>query len=268
MLVFARKPAPVQVTYLAYCSSTGLESIDYRLSDPYLDEPGMDESIYSERTIRLPQSYWCYEPIPRIPGIGPPPALERGFVTFGSLNNFCKVSEPALGAWAKLLRAVPTSQLLLHAHQGNHRQRVADRLEREGIEPTRIRFAGFMPTQQYFELYRGIDIALDTFPYGGGTTTCDGLWMGVPAVSLAGKTGVGRGGLSILSNIGLPELVADSEEAYVRIAAELARDLPRLSNLRRTLRQRMENSPLMDAAGFARNVEQAYRGMWRTWCEG
>ena len=266
LLVFARKPAPVQITYLAYCSSTGLETIDYRLSDPYMDPPGMDESIYSERTIRLPDTYWCYEPIISNSDVTPLPALERGFVIFGSLNNFCKVSEPALAAWIQLLRNVPSSKLLLHACEGSHRRRVCDRLQREGIDPVRLRFAGFMPTQQYFELYHEIDIGLDTFPYGGGTTTCDALWMGVPVVSLAGRTAVGRGGVSILSNIGLTELVAASPDTYVRLASDLAGDLPRLRDLRSTLRERMEQSPLMDGARFATNVEAAYREMWHTWC--
>jgi predicted O-linked N-acetylglucosamine transferase (SPINDLY family) len=256
----------VQVTYLAYCSSTGLQTIDYRLSDPYMDPPGGDESIYSERTVCLPDTYWCYQPGIAVSQISPLPALNGGFVTFGSLNNFCKVSEPTLIAWAKLLCAAPKSQLLLHAREGDHRQRILDRMRREGIEPQRIRFAAVVPIKNYFELYHQIDIALDPFPYGGGTTTCDALWMGVPVVSLAGKTAVGRGGLSILSNIGLPELVADSEERYIRIASGLSHDPSRLGNLRSTLRQRMERSPLMDAPRFARNVETAYRQMWRSWC--
>ena len=266
LLVFARKPAPVQVTYLAYCSSTGLETIDYRLSDPYFDPPGMDESVYSEQTIRLPETYWCYQPSIDTPEVGPLPALERGRITFGCLNNFCKVSEPALAAWAKLLRAVPNSHLLLHSREGSHRQRVHEQLEQEGIEPKRVRFSGRVPAQEYFDLYRRIDIALDTFPYGGGTTTCDALWMGVPVVSLVGKTAVGRGGLSILSNIGLPELAARSEEEYLHLASTLAKDVSRLTEPRSTLRQRMQQSPLMDAPRFARNIEAAYRQMWRTWC--
>ena len=266
LLMLARKPAPVQVTYLAYCASTGLETIDYRLSDPYLDPPGMDETIYSERTVRLPETYWCYEPSVAATESGPLPAAGRGQVTFGCLNNFCKVSAAALGAWGRLLREVPGSRLLLHAYGGSHRGRVLERLKREGIAAERVDFAEFLPAEKYFELHRQIDIALDTFPYGGGTTTCDALWMGVPVVSLAGERAVGRGGLSILSNIGLPELVGRTEEEYVRIGAGLAGDLRRLAELRGTLRGRMEKSPLMDAARFARNVEAAYRQMWRAWC--
>jgi protein O-GlcNAc transferase len=265
LLVFARKPAPLQVTYLAYCSTTGLDTIDYRLSDPYLDPPGMDEFCYSERTIRLPESYWCYQMDLVIAQPGAPPASESGHVTFGCLNNFCKITEPTLAAWATLLRAVPGSQLLLHADEGSHRHRLQQRLEQEGISPDRTHFTEKLPARAYFELYQRIDIALDTFPYGGGTTTCDALWMGVPLITLVGHTAVGRGGLSILSNLGLPELAARSTEDYVRIATALASDLPRLTMLRSTLRQRMQQSPLMDAPRFARNVEAAYRQMWTAW---
>jgi predicted O-linked N-acetylglucosamine transferase (SPINDLY family) len=267
MLLFARKPAPVQATYLAYCSTTGLETIDYRFSDPYLDPRGTDESCYSERTIRLPETYWCYQVDLPTPEAGPLPALEAGRITFGCLNNFCKVSEPAVAAWVKILRHIPHSQLLLHARAGDHRERLQHRLHQDGIDPARVRFAPMLPAKHYFDLYQQIDIALDTFPYGGGTTTCDALWMGVPVVSLIGRTAVGRGGLSILSNIGLPELVARSDDEYVKIATDLAADLPRLSTLRSTLRRRMQQSPLTDAPRFARHMEAAYRQMWQRWCE-
>ena len=266
LLVFARKPAPVQVTYLAYCSSTGLDTVDYRLTDPYLDPPGMDESVYSERTFRLPQTYWCFAPSIDAIDVGGLPALQQGTITFGCLNNFCKISPPALAVWAKLLRALPGARLVVHAHQGSHRQRMLRQLEQQGIAPQRVRFVDRLTLEEYFRLYQQIDIALDPFPYNGGTTTCDALWMGVPVVSLAGRTAVGRTGASILSNVGLTELVAGSEEQYVQIAAALAGDLPRLRQLRATLRQRMQESALMDAPRFARDVEAAYRQMWQTWC--
>ena len=266
LLIFALKPAPVQVTYLAYCASTGMDTIDYRLSDPYLDPPGMDESIYSEKTVRLPETYWCYEPCVAPLDVGPLPALAQGRITFGCLNNFCKVTEPTLAAWAQILRSVPTSHLLLHAHPGTHRQNVLGRLARANIDPARIAFAGKVPAPDYFRLYQQIDIALDTFPFGGGTTTCDALYMGVPVISLLGQTAVGRGGLSILSNLGAPELVAHSPDQYIHLATTLANDLPRLTELRATLRRRMEQSPLMDAPRFARHVEAAYRQMWKIWC--
>jgi predicted O-linked N-acetylglucosamine transferase (SPINDLY family) len=240
--------------------------MDYRLTDPYLDPPGRDERFYSEQSIRLPETYWCYRPPGETPPVNVLPALEAGQVSFGSLNNFCKVTPLVLAVWSRLLQVVPGSRLLLHAHAGSHRDRVRTSLAEQGISARRLAFADFLPTAEYFGLYQQIDVALDTFPYGGGTTTCDALWMGVPVVSLAGQTAVGRGGVSILSNLGLPELIASSPEQYVRVAAELALDRSRLSQLRATLRDRMQASPLMDAPRFARNVEAAYRTMWQRWC--
>jgi predicted O-linked N-acetylglucosamine transferase (SPINDLY family) len=267
MLVFARRPAPVQVTYLAYCSTTGLKSIDYRITDPYIDPPGCDESVYSERSVRLPETYWCYRPHCPMPEATPLPARQTGQVTFGSLNNFCKMTVPTLTAWCRLLAAVPNSRLLLHARPGSHRDRVRRLLAEHGVDPQRVDFADLAPMSAYLRLYQQIDIALDPFPYGGGTTTCDALWLGVPVVSLAGQTGVGRGGLSILSNVGLPELVARSVDDYVRIAADLAGDLARVADLRATMTARLQSSPLADTARFARHIENAYRQMWQHWCE-
>jgi predicted O-linked N-acetylglucosamine transferase (SPINDLY family) len=267
MLLFARKPAPVQVTYLAYCSTTGLETMDYRLTDPHLDPPGMNDEYYSEKTVRLPETYWCYPVHEQSPPVGPPPGRSAGEVTFGCLNNFCKVSPETLELWIQLLRAAPKSKLILQAGEGSHRQRVWDLLEHGGIDPGRLKFVGRVPLWEYFKRYDQIDVGLDPFPCNGGTTTCDALWMGVPVVSLAGRTAVGRGGVSILANVGLPELIAQTPDEYVQIAAELAGDLPRLGELRRTLRGRMQGSPLMDAPRFARNIEAAYRQMWRSWCK-
>ncbi len=168
----------------------------------------------------------------------------------------------------QLLRAMPKSRLILHAHQGSHRQRVWDMLQQGGIDPRRLKFTDKVPLQEYFAQHGQIDIGLDPFPFAGGTTTCDALWMGVPVVTLAGQTAVGRGGASILTNIGLPELIATTPQQYLQIAESVAGDLPRLAELRRTLRPRMQASPLMDAPRFARNVEAAYRQMWRNWCQG
>jgi predicted O-linked N-acetylglucosamine transferase (SPINDLY family) len=266
LLLFARRAAPVQVTYLAYCGTTGLTAMDYRLTDPYLDPPG-SESFYTEQSIRLPETYWCYRPIGDTPPIVPTPAAAAGRITFGSLNNFSKVSQAAIAVWCRVLQAVPASRLLLYSQAGSHRDRVRECFARQDVSPDRVEFVDFQPLDAYFRTYQRIDIALDPFPYGGGTTTCDALWMGVPVVSLAGQTAVGRGGLSILSNLGLQELVARDADGYVRIAAQLAGDLPRLAELRATLRERMQRSPLMDAPRFARNVEAAYREMWGRWCE-
>jgi protein O-GlcNAc transferase len=269
LLVFARKPAPVQVTYLAYCGTTGLSVMDYRLTDPFLDPPLADEQSkprYTEESIRLPETYWCYQPASEAPPVNDLPAAEAGHVTFGSLNNFCKLSPAALDAWIGLLKAIPGSRLLLHARDGRHRERVRSLVAEAGLSAERLGFVGLQPLAEYFRTYHRIDVALDPFPYGGGTTTCDALWMGVPVVSLAGEMAVGRGGLSILSNLGLADLAALDLQQYAQIAIDLAQDLPRLGNLRATLRGRLQDSPLMDATRFTQNVEAAYRLMWQRWC--
>jgi len=266
LMVFAHKPAPVQVTWLGYPGTTGMDAIDYRLTDPFLDPPGTDESIYSECSIRLPDTFWCYDPLATGPDVGALPCTQNGHITFGSLNNFCKVNDGVLAIWSKVLAAVPGSRLILMTPPGNSRQRVIERFAGESIASDRIEFVARQPRAMYLRTYHLIDIALDTFPYNGHTTGLDALWMGVPVVTLLGKTIVGRAGLSQLSNLKLPELVAQSPGQYVQIASDLAGDQNRLANLRRVLRQRMELSPLMDAALFARNVESAYRMMWHTWC--
>jgi predicted O-linked N-acetylglucosamine transferase (SPINDLY family) len=266
LLAFARKPAPVQVTYLAYPGTTGLSAIDYRLTDPYLDPPGMDESCYSERLIRLPRTWCCYLPRAQTPEVSPLPVTTLGRITFGCLNNFGKITPDTLRAWGSLLAQVPGSELVIHAPEGQHRQRASGMIAVQGADPARVRFVGQLPLESYFAQYHAIDIGLDPFPYTGGTTTCDALWMGVPVVSLAGSTAVSRGGFTILSNIGLTELVARDIEQYVRIAVDLARDLDRLAEIRSTLRARMSASPLMDARQFALDIETAYRTMWHTWC--
>jgi predicted O-linked N-acetylglucosamine transferase (SPINDLY family) len=242
-----------------------LEAIDYRLSDPYLDPPGADLSCYRERTIRLPHSYWCYQPGGPTPEIAALPAEGAGFVTFGCLNNFAKVSPAALDLWAEILQATPQSRLLLHAPAGSCREEVVRRFECREVSAERLEFVGAQPWDQYVRCVQRIDIGLDPFPYGGGITTCDALWMGAPVVTLSGKTAVGRGGCSILSNIGLPELMAKTPEQYVQIAVSLAADLSRLNTLHSSLRNRMEASPLRDAKRCARDIEAAYRQMWLAW---
>jgi predicted O-linked N-acetylglucosamine transferase (SPINDLY family) len=265
--VFARKPAPVQVTFAGYPGSTGLETMDYRLSDPYLDPPGTDESIYSEQTVRLPHTFWCYDPLDgRDLPVNALPAQSNGHVTFGCLNNFCKVNAPVLKLWAKVLQAVPSSRLLLLVPDGSQRHRILDLLQQEGIAHERLGFFSRQPRRKYLELYHRIDLGLDTLPYNGHTTSLDSYWMGVPVVTLVGDTIVGRAGLCQLVNLDLPECIASTPGQYVQIAAGLAGDLPRLARLRGSLRPRMEASPLMDASRFARDIEAAYRAMWRAWC--
>lgn len=266
LVVFARKPAPVQVCWLAYPGTTGLAAIDYRITDPYLDPPGLYDGCYSEESVRLPDSFWCYDPLESQPGVNPLPALENGYITFGCLNNFCKVNPPVLKIWAQVLKAVDRSRLTLMAGEGTHRQRTLDLLTEEGIVGDRVTFVARQTRPQYLKYYHDIDIGIDTVPYNGHTTSLDSFWMGVPVVTLVGPTVVGRAGLCQLMNLGLPELVARSPEQFVDIAAGLASDLSRLSGLRTTLRDRLRASPLMNAPRFARNIEAAYREMWRRWC--
>jgi len=266
LLVFARKPAPVQVTYLGYPTTTGLAAIDYRLSDRYLKPDQSDDPYFTEQSIRLEGTYWCYEPSLVNQAVNELPALSAKTITLGCLNNFCKVSPAALETWAGLLNKLDDSRLVLHSGHGSHRERVIRLMADRGIAADRLEIVGRVSPEEYFKTYQRIDIALDPFPFAGGTTTCDALWMGVPVVTLAGRTVVGRAGVSILSNVGLPELIARTPEDYVKIAVDLAGDMPRLAELRSILRRRMEESPLMDKMSYARGIEAAYRAMWRTWC--
>jgi protein O-GlcNAc transferase len=257
MLTFAQKPAPLQLTYLAYCSTSGLEVMDYRFTDPYLDPPEEPTPHYTERSVHL-KTYWCYPAPEEAPPVEPPPALQNGYVTFGCLNSYYKVTPATWGMWIEILRALPTSRLIIHSVEGSHHDRARQRLREAGIDPARLRFVGRVLPVEYFRLYQEIDIALDPFPHGGGTTSCDALWMGVPLITLAGQTPVSRGGLSILSNLRLQQYAARTSDEYVAIAASLAQNPSELAELRSTLRDQMRRSLLMDEPAFARDVERAY----------
>jgi protein O-GlcNAc transferase len=266
LLAFAPKPAPVQVTWLAYPGTTGLETIDYRLSDPHLDPPGEHDEFYTEKTIRLADSFWCYDPLIDDVRINELPALTNGFISFGCLNNFCKITAVTLDLWAKVLNAIPTSRLIVLTPRGSARSELIAGLKSRGIEPTRIEPIDRLPRETYFAAYNRFDLCLDTFPYNGHTTTLDSLWMGVPPITMAGETAVSRGGLSLLSNMELAEFVARSPDQLVDIARRVASDFSLLAEVRGALRRRMQSSPLMDAPRFARNIESVYRRMWLAWC--
>jgi len=268
LLAFARRPAPIQLCWLAYPGTTGLETMDYRLSDPFLDPPTTDTSVYSEKTIRLPDTFWCYDPLNDGPEVNALPALTNGGITFGCLNHFRKLNADVLRLWATVLLAVPKSRLLLLAPAKSARDRVHALFEAAGVARDRIEFVDRSGRLDYLSRYREIDICLDTFPYNGHTTSLDALWMGVPTVTLTGHTVVGRAGVSQALNVDLPELIATTQEEFVAIASGLARQLEHLSELRRTLRERLRESPLMDGPRFARNLEAAYRDVWRRFCEG
>jgi predicted O-linked N-acetylglucosamine transferase (SPINDLY family) len=262
MLVFARKPAPVQVTMFGLPATTGLDTIDYRLTDPYLDPPGATDADYSEQSIRLPHSFWIFQPPDDAPPVGTLPAEKNGFVTFGCLNQFAKVSRPALGLWLKILQTLPDARLVIQSQPGSHRALLHAIFQHGGVAAERIALVAKAPRRDYFHRFLNLDLGLDPFPYNGHTSTLDALWMGVPVVTLAGRTAVGRGGVSTLSNLGLTELIAHTPAQYVDIAVAWARDLPRLAALRKELRERMRVSPLTDARQFAADVEAAFRQMW------
>jgi predicted O-linked N-acetylglucosamine transferase (SPINDLY family) len=266
--MFARKPAPVQATYLAYPGTTGLETMDYRITDPYLDPPGADERFQSEKTVRLPHAFWCYQAHRLVPDVGPLPATTAGHVTFGCLNLFGKMNEPVFEVWARILRQVPGSRIVLYCFEGSQRKRLLDFFAARQVEGSRIEMVPRTMPEKYFARYQMIDIALDTHPFPGGTTSCDALFMGVPVVTLAGETPLSRGGVSILSNVGVNELIATSRDQYVEIATNLAKDPERIAQYRQTLRERMTASPLMNARQHARDIEAGFRGMWRKWCVG
>ncbi len=261
--VFARKPAPIQIAWLAYPGTTGLSAMDYRLSDPHLDPPGEHEGWYAEKTVLLPDTFWCYEPLGEVPEVQALPASQNGYVTFGCLNNFCKVTDQTLDLWAHVIRETKESRLILLSPRGEHRQRVISKI---GVARSRVEFVEFLPRQKYLETYHRIDLCLDTFPYNGHTTSLDAFWMGVPVATLCGQTAVSRAGFSQTKNLGLDAaLVAHDPDEFVKNTVRLAGNLAALSELRKGLRQRMEKSPLMDGKKFAANFEKALREMWRRW---
>lgn len=267
LLMFARKPAPVQMTWLGYWGGTGMAAMDYRITDHFADPEGESDAAYREQLLRLPHSKWCYLPPAAMPECNALPARSRGYVTFGSLSNFARVSGETLRAWALLLRRIRQARLrILAAPSGESLDRMLEIFDAADIHADRLDLIGRLPAQTYLRQYLELDIALDPFPMNGGTTTCDCLWMGVPIISRSGSSGVSRSGLSILSNVGLGQLVARSWEEYIDIAARLAADLSALAQLRASLREKMAASPLLDAQGFTRNLEALYRGAWRNWC--
>jgi protein O-GlcNAc transferase len=268
-LLFARRPAPVQVAWLAYPGTAGSPSIGWRLSDPWLDPvgaPDIDDQ-YTERTLRLPDAFWCYDAMASGIEVNALPALTTGHVTFGCLNNPCKITDATLALWSGVFTALPDARLILMAPPGQARELFKARFAAHGIDPVRVSFVGFQDRTEYLRSYGRIDIALDTVPYSGHTTSLDAFWMGVPVPTRYGHSAVSRAGLSLLANLGWLELATSNDADYVATVTALARDLPRLAALRTELRLRMEASPLMDGARFARSMEAAYRSMWESWCE-
>ncbi len=266
--LFARRPAPVQATWGGYLGTTGVAAMDYLIADPHSVPEGTDGD-YTEEVIRLPDDYVCYTAPDYAPGVGPLPAATNGFVTFGCFNKPRKINAEVLAAWAEILNAVPESRLLLkfkHMESPDIREPISASLSAHGVDSGRVDFEGHSPHKELLDRYNAIDIALDTFPYSGGLTTCEALWMGVPVVTFPAETFASRHSLAHLSAAGLTEYVASDLSGYVRLAAELAGDQSRLAHERAGLRERVARSPLCDGPRFARHFAAAMRTAWHRFC--
>ncbi|MBK5291088.1 MAG: hypothetical protein JJE04_05240, partial [Acidobacteriia bacterium] len=275
--VFARKPAPVQVAYLGYPGTTGMSAMDYRISDEWMDPAGKSEGHWVEELVRVNGCCLRYRPVESYPDVGASPALNSGRITFGAFHRSAKLNHGVVACWSDILRQVERAQLLVHYgvswrdDESSARATMYWRagLEREfgkhGIGPGRLRVAGRLKRREHWALYSEVDIALDPFPYNGTTATCEALWMGVPVITLEGERHAGRAGVSLLRQAGLDQLVAGSREDYVALAVKLARDLAWQRQLRAGMRERVQ-AHLVDGDGLARELERAYRNMWRRWC--
>ncbi|MFM9147103.1 MAG: hypothetical protein ACKORI_03115, partial [Verrucomicrobiota bacterium] len=272
LTLFARRPAPVQASWLGLPETSGVEGIGWRISDRLLEPAEPNGLAPHERAWTLPHCWTCVQPAADAPDPGPPPMLSLGRPTFASFNNFCKIRDRTLDLWARILKATPGSRLLLLAKAGAHHRRTKELMERNGVAADRVEFLDYLPPTEdvkqaaLLARYLRVDVALDTSPFNGMTTTMDALWMGVPVVSLVTGRSLGRGALSLLTNVGLADFAVRDEEAYVAKAVSTATDPRRLAEIRSGLRPRMAASPLCDIPAFTRDLEAAYRGMWREWC--
>ena len=266
LAVMAQRPAPVQATWIGYLSTTGLTRIDYRLSDAVADPPGLTERYHTEAIVRLPRTQWCWRPFITLPHAMTPPCANNGHVTFGSFHGAMKLAPGVRRLWAEILARVPESRFLSIGVPAGPAQ---DALVRDlGIPRERIELVPYVALQDYLRWYDAVDIILDPSPYSGANTTCDALFMGVPVITAPGARTASRSAASILSAAGLGEFIASGGADYVKRAVELAGQAERLVDLRRSLRARLQSSSVMDEAGFTRDLEAAYRRMWKRWCEG
>ena len=264
---FALKPAPVQATWLGYMNTTGLTRIGYRLCDAYTDPPGRAERLHTEKPVALPNCQWCYRPSLSVEPAPEAPRKKNGFVTFGSFNQVSKLSPGTHRLWAEILRRLPDSRLVVASVPEGYAKDSLLRIFGEvGVATSRVTFLPYVAFDEYFRRFNDADIALDSMPYSGCSTTVDTLWMGVPVITLPGSTSVSRATASILSVLGLGEWIAASPDEYVRLAVKLAREPAALWGS--PLRERMRASPLMDELRFTRDLEAAFRAMWRAWCKG
>ena len=266
--VLARKPAPIQVD-MGSISTLGMGQVDYRLTDAILDPPGV-EPYYVEHLVYLPDGYVCYRPALDAPAVGPLPAMSQGFVTFAGFGSHLKMNDATLALWAQVLGRVSGSHLLVKCPAGRDPEWIEQFLAKMagwGVESTRIQITGWQGTLEHWQIYHQVDIGLDTYPYGGCLTTLEGLWMGVPTVSMAGDRYTSRVGLTLLSRVGLGGLVSADPDGFIQRAVSLAGNLDVLARIRGALRRRMMASPLCDTERYAHELESAYRGMWKRWCD-
>ena len=267
LAVFASKPAPVSLHWLDAGYTTGLSAIDYYLTD-IATVPLGSEDLFTETPWHLPRSWFSYRPDASAMGsVSPLPALERGYITFGTLTRAVRLNAELLIVWAKLLHSVPESKLVLNSmnfHTAEMREVWIQRFADLGITADRLQMGFQSPP---WDVLRGIDIALDCFPQNSGTTLIESLYMGLPFISLAGAPSMGTLGAGILTALGRPEWIAHSKEEYFDKLVALASDLPALAKLRSGLRAEMEASPMMDEPGFARDVEDAYFAMFQRWID-
>lgn len=272
LLTFARKPAPIQVTWMGYVTTTGLSAMDYRLTHADADPVGA-EADYAETLVRLEGTMWCYRALPGMPEVSVPPFTRNGYVTFGAFNRFSKTSRRVLECWAQILCALPYAKLLLCIPEGTVRQQVTEQFSQHGVSSDRLRFFSKVSHTEFWSMHTEVDIALDPFPFGGGTTSCETLWLGVPIVTCTGGADsfaprfASRMGKVFLNALGLPDLVTENESDYVKVAINLASDSKRLIQLRQELRPRMAASALTDEKRFVREVETAYRHLWHHWLD-
>lgn len=265
LTLFAKKPAPLQGTYLGYASTTGLRAIDFRFTDDWVDPPGESEAYHTEQLVRLPHTQWVYRPPIGVPEVAQLPAEKNSHITFGVATNLAKINHETIDMWRQVLKAVANSTLIIKGagtEDPATQQRIHSLFAEAGINPERIRFEPSVPLLEYFNFFSRVDIILDTYPFAGGTTSCHALYMGTPTVTRTGNTSVSRVGASLLHNVCLPELIADSPEKFAQIAVELANDRDGLAKIRASLRSRMKQSPLMNEVTFVKNLESSYRMLW------
>jgi len=266
LFVFARKPAPLQVSWLGYPNTTGLETIDYRLSDAIADPEGRSDMLSTEKIVRMPDGFHCFEPAIELPPVSDAPVLKNGYLTFGSFNNQSKINQLTLERWAGVLSSIPNSRLILKNHKlsdERNREHWLDVMRVLGIEPTRVELLGYASSlEQHYATYDRIDIALDTFPYNGTTTTCEALWMGVPVMTIAGDTQRSRTGASLLTHAGLGEWIAQDVDAFVSLALHWSARPEELNQLRQGLREQVETSPIGDQQAFTKKFFKTIKGLW------